>query len=44
MNKLEDDKKWRKIHEWTFDRYDKIEEAVGRYSKTEVKAFAYQKL
>lgn len=44
MNALEEEKKWRRVHEWTFDRYDKIEEQIGRFSKVEVKAFVYQKL
>jgi hypothetical protein len=29
------------VKEITFDRYDKIGEAVGRFSKVEAKAFAY---
>ena len=41
---LEATGKWKKVEEWTFDRYDQLEEAVGRFSKVEAKAFAYQKL
>ena len=33
--------KWKLVGEITFDRYDKLEEAVGRFSKVEAKAFAY---
>ena len=44
MTELEETGKWRKVHEITFDRYDQLEEAVGRFSKVEAKAFAYQKL
>jgi len=44
MTELEDQGKWRKLHEWTFDRYDQLEEAIGRFSKVEAKAFAYLKL
>jgi len=44
MKKLEDDGKWKFIKELTFDRYDQLEETVGRFKKTEAKCFAYQKL
>ena len=44
MNELEEQGKWKKINEWTFDRYDQLEEAIGRFSKVEAKAFAYVKL
>jgi len=44
IKELEDTGKWKKLHEWTFDRYDQLEEAIGRFSKVEAKAFAYQKL
>ena len=44
ISELEESKKWRRIHEWTFDRYDQLDEAIGRFTKVEVKAFAYQKL
>jgi predicted TPR repeat methyltransferase len=44
MNELEAQGKWKKLHEWTFDRYDQLEESIGRFSKVEAKAFAYQKL
>lgn len=44
INQLVNDGKWKLVQEVTFDRYDKLEEAVGRFSKVEAKAFAYQKL
>jgi hypothetical protein len=44
MNELEQTGKWKKVEEWTFDRYDKLDQAIGRFSKVEAKAFAYQKL
>lgn len=44
MRSLEADGKWKLVQEWTFDRYDQLEEAIGRFSKVEAKAFAYQKL
>ena len=44
MTELETHGKWKKLDEWTFDRYDQLEEAIGRFSKVEAKAFAYQKL
>lgn len=44
MIELEEQGKWKKVQEWTFDRYDQLEEAIGRFSKVEAKAFAYQKL
>lgn len=36
--------RWKLVAETTFDRYDQLEESVGRFSKVEAKAFAYQKL
>jgi hypothetical protein len=44
IKQLEDTGKWQKLDEWTFDRYDQLEEAIGRFSKVEAKAFAYKKL
>ena len=44
MKELEDEGKWEKVSETTFTRYDKLEEAVGRYSSVEVKCFGYKKL
>ena len=44
MKKLEDEGKWKFVKEITFNRYDQLESAVGRFSKTEAKAFAYQKI
>lgn len=44
INQLVETGKWRLVKEITFDRYDKLEEAVGRFSKVEAKAFAYVKL
>jgi predicted TPR repeat methyltransferase len=44
INALLEEGKWRLVKETTFDRYDQLEEAVGRFQKVEAKAFAYQKL
>ena len=33
--------KWKLVKEITFDRYDQIEEAVGRFSKVEIKGYVY---
>lgn len=44
INDLVESGKWRLVKEVTFDRYDKLEETVGRFTKVEAKAFAYQKL
>lgn len=44
INELNQTGKWKLVHEVTFDRYDQLECAVGRFSKVEAKAFAYQKL
>jgi predicted TPR repeat methyltransferase len=38
---LDNDKRWKLVHEVTFDRYDQLEESIGRFSKVEAKAFAY---
>lgn len=43
IKELEEQGKWTKVREITFDRYDKIEEAVGRFSKVEIKGYVYQK-
>lgn len=44
IKELEEEGKWKLIKEITFDRYDQIEEAVGRFSKVEIKGYVYQKL
>ena len=44
IKELVDTGKWSLVNEITFDRYDQLEEAVGRFQKVEAKAFAYQKL
>lgn len=44
IKELEEEGRWKFVKEITFDRYDKIGEAVGRFSKVEAKAFVYQKL
>lgn len=47
INKMEElvaQGKWKYIDVITFDRYDQLEEGIGRFSKVEAKAFAYQKL
>ena len=44
IKELEEAARWKLIKEITFTRYDQIEEAVGRFSKVEIKGFVYQKL
>ena len=44
IRELEEQGKWKLVKEITFHRYDKIEEAVGRFSKVEIKGYVYQKL
>lgn len=44
IEELEATGKWQKVDEWTFDRYDQLEQQIGRFSKVEAKAFAYKKL
>jgi len=44
MDALVQEGKWRYVKEITFDRYDQLEESVGRFQRVEAKAFAYQKL
>lgn len=44
IKELEELKKWKLVKEITFDRYDQLEEAIGRFSKVEIKGFVYQKL
>ena len=44
MKKLVDEGKWKFVKEVTFPRYDQLDDTVGRFTKTEAKAFAYQKL
>lgn len=44
MKDLEEKGRWKLVKEITFDRYDQIGEAVGRFTKVEAKAYAYQKL
>jgi hypothetical protein len=44
MKELEDSGKWKFMKEITFDRYDQLEESIGRFTKVEAKAFVYQKL
>lgn len=41
IKELEESGRWKLVNEVTFDRYDQLEEAVGRFSKVEAKAFAY---
>ena len=41
---LEEEGKWKLVKEIVFDRYDQLEEAIGRFQKVEVRGFAYQKL
>ena len=44
LKKLVDEGKWKMVKNEAHFKYDKIEEAVGRFAKTEVQVFAYQKL
>ena len=44
ITELTNASKWKLVQELTFDRYDQLEEAVGRFTKVEAKAFAFQKL
>ena len=44
MTALTESGRWELVKEITFDRYDKLEEAVGRFQKVEVKGYAYKKL
>jgi predicted TPR repeat methyltransferase len=44
IKELEEQGKWKLMKGITFDRYDQIEEAVGRFSKVEIKGYVYQKL
>ena len=44
MKELEEAGKWKLIKTEDFLRYDKLEEVIGRFSKTEVRGFVYQKL
>jgi hypothetical protein len=41
IKELEEQGKWKLVKEITFDRYDQLEEAVGRFSKVEIKGFVY---
>lgn len=44
IKELETQGRWKLAKEITFDRYDKIEESVGRFSKVEIKGYVYEKL
>ena len=44
IKELEDLGKWKLVKEITFDRYDQLDEAIGRFQKVEVKGYAYEKL
>jgi SAM-dependent methyltransferase len=41
ITQLTNEGKWKLVSEITFDRYDQLEEAVGRFTKVEAKAFAF---
>jgi predicted TPR repeat methyltransferase len=41
IKELEDQQRWKLIKEITFDRYDQMEESIGRFSKVEIKGFIY---
>lgn len=44
IKELEEQNRWKLVKEITFDRYDQMEEVVGRFSKVEIKGFIYQKI
>ena len=44
LKELEDNGKWKLVKELTFTRYDQLEEAIGRFQKVDVNAYAYKKL
>lgn len=44
VKELDDAGKWKKVEEWTFEKNEKLKEAVGRFYLVEGKCFAYQKL
>lgn len=44
IKELETQEKWKFVKEITFDRYDQLQESIGRFSKVEIKGFIYQKL
>lgn len=44
IRELDEQKKWKLIKEITFDRYDQVEEQIGRFTKVEIKGYVYQKL
>ena len=44
MDKLEQEGVWKKVKEATHFKYDQYKEQVGRFKKTEVFTFAYQRL
>lgn len=44
IKELEETKRWELVKETTFERYNNLEEAVGRFSKVEVKGYIYKKL
>jgi predicted TPR repeat methyltransferase len=41
IKELEEQARWKLVKDITFDRYDQIEEAVGRFSKVEIKGYVY---
>ncbi len=44
ITELDDTKRWKLVKSVDFPRYDKLEEGVGRFQKTTVRGFCYQKL
>lgn len=41
IKELEVSGKWKLVKEITFDRYDQLDESIGRFQKVEVKGYAY---
>ena len=44
MDKLEQEGRWKKVKEATHYKYDQYKEQVGRFKKTKVLTFGYQRL
>ena len=44
MKEMEKEGRWKQIHEERFHKYDQLPEGIGRFTKTPVKVYAFQKL
>eukprot|EP00349_Pseudokeronopsis_sp_Brazil_P004190 CAMPEP_0202965590 /NCGR_PEP_ID=MMETSP1396-20130829/9510_1 /ASSEMBLY_ACC=CAM_ASM_000872 /TAXON_ID= /ORGANISM="Pseudokeronopsis sp., Strain Brazil" /LENGTH=278 /DNA_ID=CAMNT_0049688349 /DNA_START=239 /DNA_END=1075 /DNA_ORIENTATION=- len=44
INELTEQGQWELVKEIIFERYDKLEEEIGRFKKVDVKAFTYRKI